>query len=454
MAGPKGSKKNKQQPRDSRGAFIPKTAIGTDNLPSGAMASVPGSAPADPAEAHVPGSVPTGTAEAHVPEAHIPGSVPTGTAEAHIPGSVPTGTAEVFSTTTVNTDRNPSSSLDGTFSANFEVPDESRSLPSGSHVKRKNSFESYDVDFPDDYNPDAYRAKKRVHTPRQSRQEVIDDGDLDDDFNGDDSVSNTLIPRARKRSASFTNSGRFSETIRISPEEAHLYPVPFERHNIQAAAAAAHLRNESVLVSADPSHHVLSHWALRRITDLKVSSVLVTMLADPALKVKWNLDPVLIIQKGTGNQQYKEVKLHNSASSNHEAVYGAMVGTVRHPSHMCDSCSKKNGPFGDRCIVVPGYFHGSCVNCHYGNGGSKCSLRPDAQKRTKKGGKSVTTPLNQGSPVQKFSSQSHPASSGSRRARQSGRSLSAEKPPSRRVIRRVLNHLLDTISDSEDDNSQ
>lgn len=113
--------------------------------------------------------------------------------------------------------------------------------------------------------------------------------------------------------------------------------------------------------------------------------------------------------------------------------------------------------------MVEGYFHGACVNCHYGNGGSKCTFRPgksrsipiailrehsvlmraillDAQIRTKKSKKSIMAPLHQASPVPKVSSRSQPASSGSRR------SASGDKPPSKRVVRRVLNYLLNTLS--------
>ena len=36
-------------------------------------------------------------------------------------------------------------------------------------------------------------------------------------------------------------------------------------------------------------------------------------------------------------------------------------------------CERGDGPW-DQCIIVPGFFGGSCANCHYGGEGTHCSF--------------------------------------------------------------------------------
>ena len=58
--------------------------------------------------------------------------------------------------------------------------------------------------------------------------------------------------------------------------------------------------------------------------------------------------------------------------TNLEAALGQATGQVA--AQGCTHCA---GGFGAWvvCVVVPGFFGGSCANCHYGSEGSRCSLR-------------------------------------------------------------------------------
>lgn len=64
--------------------------------------------------------------------------------------------------------------------------------------------------------------------------------------------------------------------------------------------------------------------------------------------------------------------------SNAEAWAGQHVGK----EHMspCDYCRNGYGPFsGKPCVVVEGYFSGSCAGCHYASGGSRCTFWKSAR---------------------------------------------------------------------------
>lgn len=58
--------------------------------------------------------------------------------------------------------------------------------------------------------------------------------------------------------------------------------------------------------------------------------------------------------------------------SNLEAEIGQMVGQVQPLG--CTHCVGGSGTW-TQCVVVPGFFGGSCANCHYGSEGSRCSFR-------------------------------------------------------------------------------
>jgi hypothetical protein len=58
--------------------------------------------------------------------------------------------------------------------------------------------------------------------------------------------------------------------------------------------------------------------------------------------------------------------------SNLEAELGQIVGQAR--NFQCAHCTRGSGVW-TVCVVVPGFFHGSCANCHYGSEGARCSFR-------------------------------------------------------------------------------
>jgi hypothetical protein len=58
--------------------------------------------------------------------------------------------------------------------------------------------------------------------------------------------------------------------------------------------------------------------------------------------------------------------------ANLEAKLGQFTGQV-HASG-CTHCAGGSGVW-TVCVVVAGFFGGSCANCHYGSEGARCSLR-------------------------------------------------------------------------------
>jgi hypothetical protein len=58
--------------------------------------------------------------------------------------------------------------------------------------------------------------------------------------------------------------------------------------------------------------------------------------------------------------------------SNLEAEFGQATGQVRVPG--CTHCVGGSGVWTE-CVVVAGFFGGSCANCHYGSEGGRCSFR-------------------------------------------------------------------------------
>jgi hypothetical protein len=58
--------------------------------------------------------------------------------------------------------------------------------------------------------------------------------------------------------------------------------------------------------------------------------------------------------------------------SNLEAEFGQATGQVR--VARCTHCAGGSGVWTE-CVVVAGFFGGSCANCHYGSEGARCSFR-------------------------------------------------------------------------------
>ncbi|KAI9654007.1 MAG: hypothetical protein M1829_001102 [Trizodia sp. TS-e1964] len=67
--------------------------------------------------------------------------------------------------------------------------------------------------------------------------------------------------------------------------------------------------------------------------------------------------------------------LNLGPNANLEAVLLQIVGIKNEPG--CRHCRRGNGKFV-LCCSVPSVVEGSCGNCHWGNEGSCCSLRPGA----------------------------------------------------------------------------
>ncbi|KAH6665181.1 hypothetical protein B0J14DRAFT_236465 [Halenospora varia] len=61
--------------------------------------------------------------------------------------------------------------------------------------------------------------------------------------------------------------------------------------------------------------------------------------------------------------------------ANLEAELGQVTGQVSVPG--CTHCAGGSGVW-TVCVVVAGFFGGSCCNCHYGSEGARCSLRAPA----------------------------------------------------------------------------
>ena len=59
-------------------------------------------------------------------------------------------------------------------------------------------------------------------------------------------------------------------------------------------------------------------------------------------------------------------------SSNIEAYLGQLTGQEN--ATLCMHCGHKSAGIWTRCVLVEGFFLGSCTNCHYNNKGVRCSL--------------------------------------------------------------------------------
>jgi hypothetical protein len=59
---------------------------------------------------------------------------------------------------------------------------------------------------------------------------------------------------------------------------------------------------------------------------------------------------------------------------NCEAALAYSRGQVIEDANACRSCKRGNGPFR-KCIIIKDYISGSCSNCHYNGGGTRCSFR-------------------------------------------------------------------------------
>ncbi|KAI1451342.1 hypothetical protein F4805DRAFT_463877 [Annulohypoxylon moriforme] len=132
-------------------------------------------------------------------------------------------------------------------------------------------------------------------------------------------------------------------------------------------------------------------WVLSRVKKMLASKIVVSMIEDPNLEVKWTLS--LNSQVHNRISRYREIKLvrFQSPATNFEAAYAAMVGIILPPEHACNSCKANQGPFKN-CIVVPKYLNGACAGCHYNSSGSRCSHRSDSSKRIRIAGVSRTIP--------------------------------------------------------------
>lgn len=64
--------------------------------------------------------------------------------------------------------------------------------------------------------------------------------------------------------------------------------------------------------------------------------------------------------------------VNRARPANLEAELAQFTGQV-HASG-CTHCAGGSGVWS-ACVVAPGFFGGSCANCHYGSEGSRCSLR-------------------------------------------------------------------------------
>jgi hypothetical protein len=60
----------------------------------------------------------------------------------------------------------------------------------------------------------------------------------------------------------------------------------------------------------------------------------------------------------------------HARAANIEAYLGQIVSTINSPP--CKHCKNGSGVWV-LCVSVPGFFSGSCSNCHYNNEGIRCS---------------------------------------------------------------------------------
>jgi len=71
-------------------------------------------------------------------------------------------------------------------------------------------------------------------------------------------------------------------------------------------------------------------------------------------------------------QRPNQGALNLSRMGNREAYLAQAVGALA--AQPCVLCAKHKGLWV-ACVVVSGWLNGSCANCHYAAGGSKCSFR-------------------------------------------------------------------------------
>ncbi|KAG9241380.1 hypothetical protein BJ878DRAFT_393841, partial [Calycina marina] len=69
----------------------------------------------------------------------------------------------------------------------------------------------------------------------------------------------------------------------------------------------------------------------------------------------------------------KTLKGLQNGTTNLEAALGYQRGEPVCADNACCRCQESRGPFKE-CVVVEGMLKGSCVNCHYNAGGSRCSF--------------------------------------------------------------------------------
>lgn len=148
---------------------------------------------------------------------------------------------------------------------------------------------------------------------------------------------------------------------------AHRPGVP--SHSVPSSRARAHGRGSlgargrpgTTVEAEDREEEVEIHHPASALppTDAKSSAVFVALAALPALRQP----ETRLAQKAINNERM----------GNREAILAQACGNVV-PS-ACSLCSKRNGPWTE-CVVATGFLGGSCANCHYNSGGSKCSLRP------------------------------------------------------------------------------
>ena len=142
---------------------------------------------------------------------------------------------------------------------------------------------------------------------------------------------------------------------------------PFAARAARAAARAARLAAATTASTADDDDDddddngdIATYHPAAALppTDLNPSAAFAGLAAQPALR-----RPETRAAQGA---------LNLDRMGNREAFLAQASGNIV-PS-ACGLCAKRKGPWKD-CVVATGYLGGSCANCHYGAGGTKCSLR-------------------------------------------------------------------------------
>ena len=72
-----------------------------------------------------------------------------------------------------------------------------------------------------------------------------------------------------------------------------------------------------------------------------------------------------------------EKSLGTGRVQNIEAMLGYSRGKI--VEEPCEECALGKRPFA-KCVIVEGFFQGSCVGCHYNSMGKNCSFRPTTSK--------------------------------------------------------------------------